>query len=511
MADAGCPVADTEKRLSAERGAAVLMNKYVVRGAAVGALGGLLFGFDTAVISGTTAALRQLYNLSPRDLGFTVSIALCGTVIGAMAAGPLESRFGARPMLRVMALLYLVSAAGCAFAPDWAFLLAARLIGGLGIGGSSVLGPVYIAEIAPARLRGRLVGMFQINIVIGVLAAYLSNYLIARTQPGATEWRWDFGVAAFPALLFFLLLFTIPPSARWLASKGRMDEAEATLRLMGSANPRLELGEITDALKERISLQSEPLFRHRYRKPILLAVSIAIFNQLSGINAITYYLNDIFALGGFSKLSGNLQAVAFGGMNLLATLLGMSLIDRIGRRSLLLAGSIGMTISLAGVARVFSSGAHHHWLLPLLVTYIFFFAISQGSVIWVYLSEVFPTQVRGKGQGLGSSTHWIMNAIISAVFPVIAKSSAAFPFGVFSLVMVAQFFVVFFLYPETKGITLEQLQAKLGVEDYSAPELQPKVIQAHPDNLLQFREESAASDKLGNSTSRSITNSPRTE
>ena len=488
------------------------MNRYVVRGAAVGALGGLLFGFDTAVISGTTAALRQLYNLSPRDLGFTVSIALCGTVIGAIAAGPLEGRYGARLMLRVMALLYLVSAVGCAFALDWRSLLAARLIGGLGIGGSSVLGPVYIAEISPARLRGRFVGTFQINIVIGVLAAYLSNYLIACARTGVMEWRWDFGVAALPALLFFLLLFTIPPSARWLASKGRLAEAEETLRLMGSANPQQELREITDALKQKVSLQSDPLFRRRYSKPIFLAVSIAIFNQLSGINAIIYYLNDIFALGGFSKLSGNLQAVAVGCMNLLATFLGMALIDRIGRKSLLLVGSVGMTVSLAGVAVVFSSGAHHGCLPLLLVTYIFFFAISQGSVIWVYLSEVFPTQVRGKGQGLGSSTHWIMNALISAIFPVMAKSSTAFPFRVFSLVMVAQFFVVYFLYPETKGLTLEQLQEKLGIEDHPASELyQPASSQIRSVSLPQFQGRLEVRDKLDNTFSRLAKRTRRTE
>lgn len=440
------------------------MNRYVVRGALVGALGGLLFGFDTAVISGTTDALTHTFHLSSRELGFTVAIALCGTVFGAITAGPLESRYGGRNMLRVMALLYLLSAVGCALAPDWVTMLGARFMGGIGIGGSSVLGPVYIAEIAPARLRGRLVGMFQINIVIGVLLAYLSNYLIARAEIGVTEWRWEFGVAAFPAFFFFLLLFSIPNSARWLAAKGRMTEAAEALKIMGSPAPYQELGAIASAMEPDSSSPSESLFQWKYRKPIFLAVSIAMFNQLSGINAITYYLNDIFAAAGFSRLSGNLQAVAFGAMNLMATLLGMSLIDRLGRKVLLLVGSIGTAICLTGVAAILFLKSHKEWLLALLITYIFFFAISQGAVIWVYLSEIFPTSVRGKGQGLGSSTHWLMNALISAAFPVVAESSGAYPFVFFAVMMAVQFFVVRALYPETKNISLEQLQHKLGID-----------------------------------------------
>jgi len=451
------------------------MNRYVARGAGVGALGGLLFGFDTAVIAGTTAALTEIFHLSARELGFTVAIALFGTVLGAMSAGPLESRFGGRGMLRVMALLYLFSAIGCSLAPNWTTLLLARFIGGIGIGGSSVLGPVYIAEIAPTRLRGRLVGMFQINIVLGVLSAYLSNYLIARANIGMAEWRWDFGVAAFPALLFLLLLFTIPNSARWLAAKGRNDEAETALRIMGSLDPRCELRVISLAIEEDSKNSNESLFQRKYRKSIFLAISIAMFNQLSGINAITYYLNDIFVAAGFSRLSSNLQAVAFGVMNLMATLLGMSLIDRLGRKTLLLVGSVGTAISLVGVSVIFSLKAHREWLLPLLVTYIFFFAVSQGAVIWVYLSEVFPTRVRGKGQGLGSSTHWIMNALISGSFPVVAKSSGAYPFAFFAGMMIVQFIVVQAFFPETKNVSLEQMQQMLGGGMGSVPSPSSKV------------------------------------
>jgi sugar porter (SP) family MFS transporter len=429
----------------------------------VGALGGLLFGFDTAVISGTTGALTQVFQLSPRDLGFTVAIALVGTVFGAIVAGPLEGRYGGRAMLRLMAIFYLLSAIGCAVAPSWTMLMVARFFGGIGIGGSSVIGPVYIAEIAPARLRGRLVGMFQINIVVGVLLAYLSNYLISRAALGDLEWRLEFGVAALPALFFFLLLFTIPKSARWLAAKGQVAEAKAVLEKTGSECPDDELKSILSALDENQSSSTENLFQKMYSKPIFLAVSIAMFNQLSGINAITYYLSGIFVSAGFSKISGNLQAVAFGLMNLFATLLAMSVIDKIGRRRLLLIGSVGTAVSLAGVAMVFFSGGHAKLLLPLLIVYIFFFATSQGAVIWVYLSEVFPTRVRGKGQSLGSSTHWVMNALISAAFPVVAKSSGGFPFVFFSIMMVIQFIVVKAYYPETKNTSLEELQHQLGM------------------------------------------------
>lgn len=438
------------------------MNRYVARGAAVGALGGLLFGFDTAVISGSTSSLVQVFSLSPRALGFTVAIALCGTIFGAATTGPLESRYGGRNMLRVMALLYLFSALGCAFAPSWSALLMARFVGGIGIGGSSVLGPVYIAEIAPAQLRGRLVGMFQINIVVGVLAAYLSNYLVALADVGTAEWRWDFGVAAFPALIFLLMLFGIPNSARWLAAKGRSAEVVQALTLMGSEDVAGELHTITTSLLEDSINSRESLFQWKYRTPIFLAVSIALFNQLTGINAIAYYLNDIFANAGFNELSSNLQAVVFGIMNIIATLIGMSLIDRLGRKTLLLVGSVGTMIALAGVALVFGMKSHRDWLLPLLVIYVFFFAISQGSVIWVYLSEIFPTRVRGKGQSLGCSTHWIMNALISASFPIVAKSSGAIPFAFFACMMLVQFLVVKSFYPETKNVSLEEIQHFLG-------------------------------------------------
>jgi SP family arabinose:H+ symporter-like MFS transporter len=440
------------------------MNANLAKATAVGALGGLLFGFDTAVISGTTHSLTLAYGLSPKALGITVAMALIGTVIGAMSAGIPGQRWGGRETLRVLAVFYVLSALGCAFAWNWHALLIARFIGGLGIGGSSVLGPVYIAELAPAKTRGRLVGTFQINIVIGILLAYLSNYCIGRLGLGAAEWRWQLGIAALPAVLFLVLLFGIPTSSRWLVTQKRVDEARVVLQMMGAENPEAELREIVDSIHLERLQTSEPLFSWKYRFPLFLAITIGMFNQLSGINAILYYLNDIFAAAGYSKMSGDLQAVAVGGMNLAATLLGMSVIDKLGRRTLLLIGSVGTAACLFGVSWVFFTNSHQSYLLVFLVAYIAFFAISQGAVIWVYISEVFPNRVRAKGQSVGSSSHWIMNAIIAYTFPQLAKSSGAYPFVFFGAMMVLQFFVVFFLYPETKGHTLEEMQHRLGIE-----------------------------------------------
>jgi sugar porter (SP) family MFS transporter len=440
-------------------------NFYLVKSIVVGALGGLLFGFDTAVIAGTTHQLTQVFHLSAGELGFTVSIALWGTVIGAMFSGILGDKLGGRESLRILAAFYVVSAVGCAFAWNWPSLLFFRFIGGLGIGGSSVLGPVYIAEIAPARWRGLLVGSFQINIVIGILVAYLSNYLLGLVDFGINEWRWQLGVAALPALLFFIMLFGIPRSARWLVTKNRIPEAREVLEQLGSPDGASELDDIIESVHVDGVAHSEPLFQKKYWRPIYLAVTVAAFNQLAGINAILYYLNDIFGMAGFSKVSGDLQAVAVGAMNLVATFLAMTVIDRLGRKTLLLIGGAGMVFCLSGVAAVFFTQQHQGMLVWLLVAYIGFFAISQGAVIWVYISEVFPNRVRSKGQSLGSSTHWVMNAIIAFIFPIIAQRfGGAYPFVFFAAMMALMFFVVLFTYPETKGITLEQMQHKLGIE-----------------------------------------------
>ena len=441
------------------------LNFYLVKSIIVGALGGLLFGFDTAVIAGTTQQLTTVFHLSPSELGWTVSIALLGTIIGAMFSGILGDRIGGREALRILALFYVISALGCAFAWNWPALLVFRFIGGLGIGGSSVLGPVYIAEIAPAKWRGLLVGSFQINIVIGILVAYLSNYLIGLGNFGINEWRWQLGIAAAPAILFFIMLFGIPRSARWLVTKNRIPEARDVLDRLGSPDGQSELDDIIASVHVDGVAHSEPLFQRKYRLPIYLAFTVAAFNQLAGINAILYYLNYIFGMAGFSKVSGDLQAVAVGAMNLFATLLGMSLIDKLGRKTLLMIGGVGMTFCLAGVAVIFFTKAHQGLLVWFLVAYIAFFAISQGAVIWVYISEVFPNRVRSKGQSLGSSTHWIMNFIISLIFPYFAiRYGGGVPFVFFAAMMALMFFVVMFTFPETKGVTLEEMQHKLGIE-----------------------------------------------
>ena len=440
------------------------MNANLAKATVVGALGGLLFGFDTAVIAGTTRQLTAVFTLTPASLGLTVSIALWGTVLGAMTAGVLGQKFGSREILRILAVFYVLSALGCALAFSWPVLVAARFLGGLGIGGSSVLGPVYIAELAPAKSRGRLVGLFQINIVIGILLAYFSNYRIAELGLGANDWRWMFGVAAVPAALFLIMLFFIPRSPRWLATQNRVDEARSVLQLMGAENPEAELHEIVASIHLERSAKSESLRSSKYRLPIFLAITIGMFNQLAGINAILYYLNDIFSAAGFSRVSGELGPVAVGGMNLVATLLAMTVIDKLGRKTLLLIGSVGLVACLSGLAAVFLTGTHQSALLWILIAYIGFFAISQGAVIWVYIGEVFPNRVRAEGQSIGSSSHWVMNALVSWIFPVLFARSYGLPFVVFAACMALQFFVVLFVYPETKGYTLEEMQRRLGID-----------------------------------------------
>jgi sugar porter (SP) family MFS transporter len=439
------------------------LNFFLIRSTAVAALGGLLFGFDTAVISGTTGALASTYHLSPKLLGLTVAIALWGTIIGSIFAGIPGDRYGRRDSLRVMAILYVLSALGCGFAFGWNSLVFFRFVGGLGIGGSSVLGPMYIAEISPAAWRGRLVGFFQFNVVVGILLAYLSNYLIGLAGFGAAEWRWKLGVSAIPATAFLLMLFGIPRSPRWLVAKGRIAEARHVLKSLGEEHAEAELQDIIASIDAEHGHAQEPLFSRKYRRPVLLAVAIGMFNQLIGVNAILYYLNDIFARAGFNKVSSDLQAVAIGVTNLIATILAMSLIDKAGRRTLLLIGSVGTAFCLAGVAWIFATASHENLLVWLLVGYIAFFSFSQGAVIWVYISEIFPNRVRAKGQSLGSFSHWFMNAAVSQTFPVLAASSHAAPFVFFGAMAVLQFFVVLFWFPETRGVSLEDMQRRLGI------------------------------------------------
>ena len=438
------------------------INRYLVKSTFVSALGGLLFGFDTAVIAGTTHQLTEVYSLTPYLLGLTVSSALWGTVAGAMTAGYPGQRIGRRDSLRIMAVFYFLSALGCAFAWSWGSLLAFRIIGGLGIGGSSVLAPMYIAELSPAKWRGRLVGSFQINIVVGILVAYLSNFLIGRMNFGLSEWRWQLGIAALPALLFLFMLFFIPRSPRWLAMKNRTSEALDVLRLTGNENPEQELSEIVASIHLERSSASERLFQRKYVLPIVLAVTAGAFNQLTGINACLYYLNDIFAAAGASKYSAGMQSVIIGCTNLMFTIIAMTVIDLVGRKKLLLFGTAGVCVFLAAIGEIFRSGTHQGWLIWLVMAFMGFFAISQGAVVWVYISEVFPTRVRAKGQAIGTSTLWVTNALISGIFPVLAKKSSATPFFFFAAMMLIDFILVAVIYPETKGVSLEKLEQRLG-------------------------------------------------
>jgi sugar porter (SP) family MFS transporter len=440
------------------------INSHVVKSTIVGALGGLLFGFDTAVISGTTSALTQVYHLTPALLGITVSSALAGTVVGAMSAGIPGQKYGRRDSLRVMAIFYVLSAIGCAFAWSWPALIFFRFLGGLGIGGSSVLGPMYIAEIAPPAWRGRLVGFFQVNIVVGILLAYVSNAIIGSRHLGALEWRWMFGVSAIPAVLFLITLFVIPRSPRWLVTQSSLHEALSVLKLTGVPQAQEELDEIVASVHLERAGTPDPLFSRQYFKPIVIAFTVGMFSQLSGINAVLYYLNDIFTLAGATKVSGNLQAIAVGATNLVFTLLAMSVIDKFGRKKLLLIGTVGLGICLSLIAYVFYTHTHLDWLVWLLMAFIASFAMSQGAVLWVYISEVFPNRVRSKGQALGSSSHWVWNVLISLLFPIMAKSSGAYPFMFFAAMMAVDFVLVLFYYPETTGISLEKMQHKFGID-----------------------------------------------
>ena len=434
------------------------LSSLVVKSTVVGAFGGLLFGFDTAVISGATAQLTQQFHLSQGALGFTVASALWGTVLAAIFAGIPGQKYGRRDSLRVMAAFYIVSACGCALAWNLPSLIFFRFVGGLGIGGSSVLGPMYIAELAPAQWRGRLVGFFQVNVVVGILLAYVSNAWLGTLHFGATEWRWELGVSGIPALCFLIALFFIPRSPRWLLTQSRQEEALEVLQLTGVADPQNEMNRIVASLREEGTGPTDSLTARKYRIPLMVAITVGMFSQLTGINAVLYYLNDIFALAGASKVSSNLQAIAVGATNLVATLLAMSIIDRFGRKKLLLSGTVGLIVCLSSIGYIFYTRHHLGLLVWLLMGFIACFAVSHGAVVWVYISEVFPTRLRARGQSLGSTSHWLSNAIISLIFPLLAKTSGATPFFFFAAMMVVDFILVFFYYPETARISLESMQ-----------------------------------------------------
>jgi MFS transporter, SP family, xylose:H+ symportor len=441
------------------------INRYLLGSAVVAALGGLLFGFDTAVIAGAEKTLQNLFNLSDQMHGFTGASALIGTIIGALIMAKPADVFGRRGILFVLALLYFVSAIGCALAWNWYAILFFRFVGGLGVGGASVIAPMYIAEISPARYRGRLVAITQFNIVLGILLAYLSNWLIG-TYVGPGEWRWMLGVQAVPSAIFFLLLFTTPQSPRWLIAQGRLDEARAVLLKCGAETARVdeEVKEIQASLDMQHHTLSEPFFCRKYLKPILLAVAIAAFNQLSGINALIYYTSRIFQTAGASPEEALLRSVAIGFTNLVFTMLALTIIDHFGRKRLMLVGSFGYILSLGAAAIILFKGAGANLLFISLLVFIASHAFGQGAVIWVFISEIFPTRVRARGQALGSLTHWVFAAAITYLFPLVSGVAGWAAFAVFALCMVGQLLWVVATMPETKGISLEQIQRELGIE-----------------------------------------------
>jgi len=440
----------------------------LIRAAIVASLGGLLFGFDTAVISGTTAAVKTLFQLSDWSMGFVVSSALIGTILGTLIASKPGDVWGRRDSLKILGVLFFVSAIGCSFAWDFWSLCIFRFIGGIGIGGSSVLGPMYIAEISPAKLRGRLVILFQFNVCFGILVAYSSNALIQvfNSDVLQTQWRLMFAVGAIPALLFTIMLFTIPRSPRWLVSVHKTKEAENVLITIGELNVAQELSEIVESLKSVGKVATENLFQRKYFYPIFLGVAVAAFNQLSFVNGFLYYLNDTLHEIG-ANFGGKFQPVIIGVANVLAVTVALLTIDKIGRKTLLLIGSWGSAAPLALCAYIAWTRNLTELFPWSIAFFILFFSFSQGAVIWVYISEVFPNKVRSKGQSLGSFTHWSLAAIAAQVYPVIVsipKVGLSIPFIFGAVMMIIQFFVVWFFFIETKGVPLEQLEVKLGIK-----------------------------------------------
>ena len=441
------------------------MNTRIFFWSLTSALAGFLFGFDTVVISGAEKTIQALWGLSDNLHGIAMASALYGTVVGSLIGGWPADRLGRKVTLLWIGALYLLGAAGSALAPNvWVFI-AARAIGGLGIGISTVVAPMYISEIAPPKHRGRLAGMFQFNIVFGILIAFVSNTLLAGV--GENSWRWMLGVAAFPSLLYSLLCFGLPESPRWLIIK--KGDREAALKVLQQIEPeasRTEIAALTDeiitASTEQVS--SEQFWTRRLRTPILLAFLIAFFNQLSGINAILYFAPRIFELTGLAAKAALLESVGIGLTNLIFTFVGLWLIDRLGRRTLLYIGSFGYITSLGLVAWAFFT--EHYSIVPICIfAFIAAHAIGQGAVIWVFISEIFPNRHRAEGQTLGSFTHWIFAALLTTFFP---RMVSAFPpgyiFSFFTGMMVLQLLWVKTMVPETKGVPLERIQGQLGIE-----------------------------------------------
>ncbi|MEK9212950.1 sugar porter family MFS transporter [Sphingomonas sp. 2378] len=430
----------------------------IVLSAAGAALGGLLFGFDTAVISGATQALQERFALTDASLGFTVASALIGTVIGSLVTGAPADRYGRKAIMLSVAIAYVVSSFGTALAQSWPMLIAFRFLGGLAIGAASVVTPIYIAEVSPARFRGRLVAMNQLNIVLGILIAFLSNYLIAQAFPPEVAWRWMFGIVVVPSALFLAVTFVLPESPRWLAIHNDRAKAVAVMTRLGFLSPQAELVKIEAAERRDAGRSDTRLFQSAHSFPVACAIAIAMFNQLSGINALLYYAPRIFELAGAGADSALLQSIAVGGTNLLFTVAALFFIDRFGRRPLLIVGSVVCAAALLLVGWQLERAAPDGTLiLGGLLAFIAAFAISQGAVIWVFISEVFPSAVRGKGQALGSTTHWVAAAAITWLFPIVASAVGGWVFAFFGEMMLVQLVWTVRVMPETNGVALEDM------------------------------------------------------
>jgi sugar porter (SP) family MFS transporter len=431
------------------------------------AMAGFLFGFDTVVISGAEQTIQSLWDLSPAMHGLALGSALYGTVLGSLLGGWPTDRFGRKPTLLFIGVLYILSAVGCGFAGNAATFIAARFIGGVGIGISTVTAPLYISEIAPPAYRGRLAGMFQFNIVFGIVLAFVSNAIIARLA-GEDAWRWMLGIAAVPSVIYTIMCFGIPESPRWLIGcKGDRKKAMGVLRLISPGSSEDELEKQADEIQEASRAEKQAASRFwtwRLRLPISLAFLIAFFNQLSGINAILYFAPRIFEMTGLGPQAALLQSVGIGITNLIFTFVGLWLIDRVGRRTLLYIGSYGYIVSLGLTAWAFFT--QHHAIVPACIfAFIAAHAIGQGTVIWVLISEIFPNRHRAEGQALGSFTHWVFAALLTTFFPVMVSAFApGFVFLFFCGMMVLQLIWVKTMVPETKGISLEEVQRKLGIE-----------------------------------------------
>lgn len=430
----------------------------------VAALGGFLFGFDTAVISGTDPFVVPYFKLNDAEWGWTVSSALLGTIFGAIIAGFPARALGRKNSLFITGVLYFISSLGCALAPTWNILVLSRFVGGIGVGLASVLSPMFIAEMSPAKIRGRLVGVAQLNIVIGILVAYFSNEALSKL---ADNWRYMFGAMMIPSFLFIALLFFVPESPRWLVSKGRDDEALKTLETIykDSEEPKLIIKDIKQALAETETQASFwTLFDKKYRFITMLAFFFGTLNQFTGINVFIYYAPRILEKTGMPTAEAlSLTFYAIGVTNLIATVGAMLAIDKFGRKTLMWIGSFGLFLSLASMAIGFASGSFDKVAVLLaLIVFIASFAMSQGAVMWVFLAEVFPNQLRNHGQSVGSFTHWFWNFVIAGSFPVVVRAAGEpAVFGFFAFMMVLQILFVWKLMPETKGKSLEALEKDL--------------------------------------------------